>query len=721
MKNDFIEKFVCGDNLPENISQRESIIMEARASLLIEAHFGSERFPAFLSKRDPGRILHISPKEGDPRPLKFHDGVISGETSAFELTPPSVSSKEQTALYMAGSDLTIWRVANNEGDRIYYSFEMRAAIIKGLEDSLRRGVLNFFNSAFEAIRRHSECDTPTKTCLYWGQEPRPYAAIKKIWGFHWNPWSTRHNLELRNIQPILKPEMRITDVFTFNGKWGETLLRVLKIEYGSEKLLLPLTTWFRSGSNQPMFFFTPGESAIPLFNLEQLEDCGDKTVILTDSVEIAAKNQGQFANTIWTSFYGDWRYTDWTPLREARQIVLLVTNHSGRSLAETYGTAKGLADYLAETVKLENLGYIQLQTDYDAEQPGTIPESYQEMNMDGFRAMAERAEEALKPHPEFWAEPVVKRTDAPGQTKDLLHVEQQPYRYLLRPFLVEGTTSLIHAPKGVGKSALGYSIAGALTSIHKAELCPGTWWFAREEPCRVLCLDFENSESVISKRLNMFCFQYWGASDEDRDAGFSNLAIRCGDQLPPCLNYALPENHSAVLKWLDEAETQGHVDLMVIDTYSRFINSQESAKSVAGFTALCNQINQRGTTVLVIHHSGSDGDVRGFKEKRDILYSCVHLTREGGGPADDLYNAPLKVEWENLREPDYNPTQVIKLTPNGWMPDGIDDEEALEAFRRQNFAKIVEQYARLGFTNADMQKMLNVSNGKFYELKATKE
>ena len=136
---------------------------------------------------------------------------------------------------------------------------------------------------------------------------------------------------------------------------------------------------------------------------------------------------------------------------------------------------------------------------------------------------------------------------------------------------------------------------------------------------------------------------------------------------------------------------------------------------------MCNRINQRGTAVLVIHHSGSDGDVRGFKEKRDILYSCVHLTREGGGPADDLYSAPVKVEWENLREPDYNPTQVIRLTKDGWMPDGIDGKEALEAFCRQNFAKIVEQYARLGFTDADMQKMLNVSNGKFYELKATKE
>ena len=95
----------------------------------------------------------------------------------------------------------------------------------------------------------------------------------------------------------------------------------------------------------------------------------------------------------------------------------------------------------------------------------------------------------------------------------------------------------------------------------------------------------------------------------------------------------------------------------------------------------------------------------------------MHLTREGRGPADDLGNAPLKVEWENLREPDYNPTQVIKLTEDGWMPEGIDDEEALEAFRRQNFAKIVEQYARLGFTYTDMQTMLNISNGNFYALK----
>ena len=59
----------------------------------------------------------------------------------------------------------------------------------------------------------------------------------------------------------------------------------------------------------------------------------------------------------------------------------------------------------------------------------------------------------------------------------------------------------------------------------------------------------------------------------------------------------------------------------------------------------------------------------------------------------------------------------MKLPQDGWMPDGIDDKKALEAFRRQNFAKIVEKYAKLGFTDTDMQDMLSMSNGTFYNMK----
>ena len=81
------------------------------------------------------------------------------------------------------------------------------------------------------------------------------------------------------------------------------------------------------------------------------------------------------------------------------------------------------------------------------------------------------------------------------------------------------------------------------------------------------------------------------------------------------------------------------------------------------------------------------------------------------------YNRQLHQYFDVYDWNTYNPTQVIKLTQDGWMPDGIDGKEALEAFRRQNFAKIVKQYARLEFTDTDMQAMLNISNGNFYALK----
>lgn len=724
MKNDFIEKFAAADNLPENMPQRESIIMEARASLVIEANISSGRFPSFfMDGINPRECVAMTPAEAKDTSIQFELGKMHYAGNAVTFSTPSEECPEQTALSMS-LDAYVWCRLDHAREWKY----LFPADCWGLkkdcpEHILRRAALNGVRSAFGVARDKSPCNTPEKACAYWGQETTPYAPFRNLREFHRDLWHELPQTSLERIQPILpSSEFVIRKHFAFKGRNEETLLRVLRLDYEEGKLLLPLTSWFRNGNRHPMLFFACGEEKLPLFNLEQLTDCGDKTVILTDSIEIAAKNQGQFDNTVWTSFYGDWHYTDWAPLKEVRQVVLLVTNHSGRSLAATYGTAKELSNYLLETVGLENLGYIQLQTDYDAEQPEMNPESYLEMNKEEFRAMAERAEDTLKPRPEFWAKPVVNRTDAPVQTKELLHVEQQPYRYLLRPFLVDGTTSLIHAPKGVGKSTFGYSIVGALTSIHKTELCPGTWWRAREKPCRVLYLDFENSKSVVSQRLKMFCTPYWGRKDEDNEAGLNNLIIRYGDKLPPCTNYALPENHSAVLKWLDEAEVQGHVDLMVIDTYSRFINSQESTKSVAGFTGLCNLLNQRGTAVLIIHHSGSDGDVRGFKEKRDILYSCMHLTRARGGPADDLYDAPLKIEWENLREPDYNPSLVIRLTKDGWMPDGIEDKEALEAFRRENFTKIVEQYARLEFKDADMQKMLNIGNSSFYEWKkAVKE
>ena len=45
LKEFFINSFIPIDNIPENTTRRDSICMEARASLLIEANCTSEYFP----------------------------------------------------------------------------------------------------------------------------------------------------------------------------------------------------------------------------------------------------------------------------------------------------------------------------------------------------------------------------------------------------------------------------------------------------------------------------------------------------------------------------------------------------------------------------------------------------------------------------------------------------------------------------------------------------
>ena len=225
----------------------------------------------------------------------------------------------------------------------------------------------------------------------------------------------------------------------------------------------------------------------------------------------------------------------------------------------------------------------------------------------------------------------------------------------------------------------------------------------------MLYLDFENSKSQIANRLSKICQAYWGKED---DSAKRNLAIRYGSELP-AENYAMQEHHATVLRWLEEAEHElsGHIDLIVLDPYSRFVNSRETTKTVADFTALCRKITERGTAILIVHHSNAEGDVRGFREKRDQVCCAVSLLREDGAAARDLDEAPLTVHWESLREPDYSPDQQIRFIDGQWLPAGVDDVTQL---REENFKLIVAKYRKIGFTDKDIQTMLAVSNGSFY-------
>lgn len=88
--------------------------------------------------------------------------------------------------------------------------------------------------------------------------------------------------------------------------------------------------------NTLRYYFNPFYHYAPLFNLFYLQHRPKAIVILTDSIEIAKKNQffadkARCTNIIWISWYGEQssiEHVDWEPLK-GRTIYYLLKEHSG--------------------------------------------------------------------------------------------------------------------------------------------------------------------------------------------------------------------------------------------------------------------------------------------------------------------------------------------------------------------------------------------------------
>ena len=688
------------DNLNEDTGLRDKICLEEKASLLVEAGISSRKWRAFME----GELTA-------DRELKFEFRLNTYYCGrALEWKKPDPESSCQTALKMY---LDLPLQISDGHDRFEVLSQDMPELLKQeaiWENSLRRVALEAFGSAYNAARIFSRCKTPEQICCYWGQKPYSFAAldgVREMFSVSFND-----DDDFRNLQPWLKI-YSIVDSTPWYDEFGNIIMRVVKMRTpDGGKIHVPVSQWFRSGSGVPMLFCVPScvSGKLPLFQLPKLKNCAGKTVIVTDSIELAAAN-AEDDSAIWTTWIGDLQYSNWNVLREAAEVLLLVTNHSGKGLPEAYLEIDRLKRYLKDDIGLENLGALQLAVEYSGEEPYAIQRSFRALPLPEFELMVEKAHEALQPALPFWlgGQASSSQAAAGNKTAELLATKLEPYPYLVRNFVVRDSVTLLHAEKGIGKSMFAYSIAVAVAADKQIDLCPGMWWVTPKKGHKVLYLDFENSKSQIANRLSKICQAYWGKED---DSAKRNLAIKYGNELP-AENYAMPEHHATVLRWLEEAEHElsGHIDLIVLDPYSRFVNSRETTKTVADFTALCRKITERGTAILIVHHSNAEGDVRGFREKRDQVCCAVSLLREDGAAARDLDEAPLTVHWESLREPDYSPDQQIRFIDGQWLPAGVDDVTQL---REENFKLIVAKYRKIGFTDKDIQTMLAVSNGSFY-------
>lgn len=189
-----------------------------------------------------------------------------------------------------------------------------------------------------------------------------------------------------------------------------------------------------------------------------------------------------------------------------------------------------------------------------------------------------------------------------------------PERKMILPWLPEGGLAMIYAPRGLGKTFFGISLAVTVASGDR---------FLRwdvQAPRGVLYVDGEMRLQEYRERLVQFVKKepqcpLRTLSHETFYQSFErDLSITCG------------QIQAAMLDLLD---VDTRIKLVVIDNLSVLAHLPEDKGDYwrAEFLPFLISLRRRGVAVLLIHHAGKNGDQRGASAREDALDAVIKLSK----------------------------------------------------------------------------------------------
>src|SRR5260370_9984588 len=189
-------------------------------------------------------------------------------------------------------------------------------------------------------------------------------------------------------------------------------------------------------------------------------------------------------------------------------------------------------------------------------------------------------------------------------SQELLELPMTPRQYLLMPWLPEKGLGLVYAPRGVGKTLFGLSVAYAVAS--GVEFLR----FVAPRPRRVLYIDGEMTVEAIRERLAAI------QNASDRNVAPDFLRFLCAD--------ALNGEMIDLGRRLGQSELEPHldgIDLIIVDNISTVVRSAaesqgDSWKPVQEWALRQRQANR---SAVFTHHANKRGDSRGTSRREDIV------------------------------------------------------------------------------------------------------
>ena len=281
----------------------------------------------------------------------------------------------------------------------------------------------------------------------------------------------------------------------------------------------------------------------------------------------------------------------------------------------------------------------------------------------------------------FWASPEVSVQSAARpegfaaissmDVHKFLATEFPVRELMLAPWLPCKGLTLLHAPRGLGKTHVANGVAFGVASA------TGFLRWKANQARRVLLLDGEMPAVALQERLRLVS----EASTVQPADDF--LRIAAAD----IQDTGLPDLASPDAQKFYEPLIADR-DLVIVDNLSTICRGmkENEADSWVPVQNWALSLRRAGKSALFIHHGGKSGAQRGTSRKEDVMDTVMALRRPPDYSAED--GARFEVHFEKARGfhgPDAEPFEA-RLIRNQWQLSSIktgDDDTTLHALRKQ--------------------------------------
>jgi DNA-binding CsgD family transcriptional regulator len=206
---------------------------------------------------------------------------------------------------------------------------------------------------------------------------------------------------------------------------------------------------------------------------------------------------------------------------------------------------------------------------------------------------------------------------------ELLQMPITPRAKLLDDWFREGDLGFIFGFRGLGKTFFAYSLARAISQGGRF----GPW--ESEQSAKVLYVDGEMPQELMKNRT------------QGLQAGSPNLVVINHEILFERTNVVLNLSRIETQRAITEFCLRQGVKVMFLDNMSTLLsgvkeNDSDSWEKMNGWLL---DLRRRQIAVVVIHHSGRNGEMRGTSRREDNAFWVLKLDRKsdaasdrGGGP-----------------------------------------------------------------------------------------